>query len=95
VYRSSDLATWEVVTLTDDLFPFGGIWSLTFAPGEIWAAGDWGYFSDDGGETWSTVIDQFDELQGVRSFVIDPTDPTVMYAGGSSQGMLNGLSTLT
>lgn len=91
VYRSSDLATWEVVTLTDDLFPFGGIWSLTFAPGEIWAAGDWGYFSDDGGETWSTVINQFDELQGVRSFVIDPTDPTVMYAGGSSQGMLKSV----
>jgi len=91
VYRSSDLATWEVVTLTDDLFPFGGIWSLTFAPGEIWAAGDWGYFSDDGGETWSTVIDQFDELQGVRSFVIDPTDPAVMYAGGSSQGMLKSV----
>jgi len=39
LYRSADMIAWEVITLTDDLLLSGGIWSLTFAPGEIWAAG--------------------------------------------------------
>jgi len=91
LYRSSDLTAWEVITLTGDPLPFGGIWGLTFAPGEIWAAGDWGYFSEDGGETWSPVVDESHELMGIRSFAIDPTDPSVMYAAGSARGVLRSL----
>jgi hypothetical protein len=91
LYRSFDLTTWEVITLTDDSMPFGGVWGLTFAPGEMWAAGDWGYFSDDGGETWSAVVDESVELGGLRSIAVDPTDADVMYAADSSQGVLRSL----
>ena len=88
LYQSSDLITWEVITPTSDPLPSGGIWSLTFAVGEIWAAGDWGYYSADGGVSWSGVIDSSKEIGGVRSFAIDPNDPTVMYAADSTRGML-------
>jgi photosystem II stability/assembly factor-like uncharacterized protein len=91
LYRSADLTTWEVVTPTNDPMPSGGIWSLTFAPGEIWAAGDWGYFSDDGGDTWTGVIDQARELGGLRSFALDPGDASVLYAADSDQGVLKSV----
>ena len=85
LYRSADLMAWEVITLTNEPSSSGGIWSLTFAPAEIWAAGDWGYFSDDGGESWSGVIDPSHSVGGLRSFAIDPA---VIYAADSDQGML-------
>ncbi|HEY74789.1 MAG TPA: hypothetical protein G4O00_01230 [Thermoflexia bacterium] len=88
LYKSADLITWEVITLTDDLLPSGGIWSLTFAPGEIWAAGGWGYFSDDGGASWSGVITISQQVGGVRSFAIDPSDSNVIYAADSDRGVL-------
>ncbi len=88
LYKSADLITWEVITPTNDSSPSGGIWSLTFAPGEIWAAGDWGYFSDDGGGSWSGVIDPSQQVGGLRSFAIDPDDPNVIYAADSVEGVL-------
>ena len=88
LYKSLDLITWEVVTLTNDLLPSGGVWSLTFAPGEIWAAGDRGYFSDDGGASWSGVITTSQQVGGVRSFAIDPGDPNAIYAADSDRGVL-------
>jgi len=91
LYRSSDLITWEVITPTNDPLPSGGIWSLTFAGGEIWAAGDRGYFSDDGGVSWSGVIEPSQEPHGLRSFAIDPSDPTVMYAADSNRGVLKSI----
>ena len=69
-----------------DLSTSGAIWSLTFLSDTIWAGGDGGFTSTDGGATWSPVTDPGSQLQDVRSFAVTPGGQTV-YAGESTLSM--------
>lgn len=89
LYSSTDLTTWISHAITSDLSSSGGIWSLTFTPGTIWAAGDRGYTSSDGGSTWAPVIGPESPFDvGVRAFVLDPGNPNRIYAADSTRGVL-------
>jgi photosystem II stability/assembly factor-like uncharacterized protein len=76
------LSNWITVLVTSSIHATDGIFSLTFDDGNLWAAGDMGYKSTDGGVTWSPVV----ELPGyymipeVRSFAIAPGGETIFAA---------------
>ena len=78
--KSTDpsLSSWITVVVTSSLHANDGIWSLTFDSGDIWAAGDQGYKSSDGGVTWLPVGN--DMASAVRSFAVAPGGGTVFAA---------------
>jgi photosystem II stability/assembly factor-like uncharacterized protein len=83
--RSTDpgLSNWVTVVVTSNLRASDGIWSLTFDSGDIWAAGDDGYKSTDGGATWSPIVIENEHFRfhpEVRSFAIAPGGGTVFAA---------------
>jgi photosystem II stability/assembly factor-like uncharacterized protein len=83
--KSTDpsLSSWITVVVTSSLHANDGIWSLTFDSGDIWAAGDDGYKSTDGGTTWSPIVIKDEGLRfqpEVRSFAIAPGGGTVFAA---------------
>jgi photosystem II stability/assembly factor-like uncharacterized protein len=90
LYKSSDpgLSTWVSTVLTTQLSTSGGIWSLTFVSDTIWAAGDSGYVSDDGGATWSRVIGGEDPVGEVKSFALPSDDEQTIYAGTEMNGVV-------
>ena len=89
LHKSSDpgLGTWVTVVLTTNLSTSGGIWSMTFVSDTIWAAGDNGYVSDDGGTTWKRVIGGPDPIGQVKSFAL-PGGGQTIYAGTEMNGVI-------
>ncbi len=87
------LTAWETITITH-----APVWSLTFHPtisGTIWAGAENGYFSTDGGGTWSPVGSGLPGWlwAGVKEFAIDPHNPSILYAatgGGVYKSYDNG-----
>ena len=82
--KSTDpsLRSWITVLVTSSIHATDGIFSLTFDDGNIWAAGDMGYKSSDGGVTWSPVVDLpgYFMIPEVRSFAIAPDGQTIFAA---------------
>ncbi len=89
--KSTDpgLSTWLTVAVTDTLDPGGGIWSMTFFSDTIWAAGERGYTSDDGGATWTPVMgyEGYNPVQ-VQSFALPPGDGQTIYVGSQMHGVV-------
>lgn len=93
LYKSSDpdLSTWVSTVLTTGLSTSGGIWTMTFVSDTILAAGDRGYYSDDGGATWGPIIGGGSPFWGVKSFAVNPTDNQIIYAGTEMHGVIKSL----
>ena len=88
LYKSSgpDLTTWTTISVTDDLSYSGGIGSLAFRQGAVWAAGDQGYISDDGGATWAPIIDH-GNINTIKSFAFPAGGSQTIYAGSAMDGV--------
>ncbi|MGD8517481.1 MAG: IPT/TIG domain-containing protein [Anaerolineae bacterium] len=78
LYKSSDLTTWDGVDLPSGT---AEVWNLTFEPNGIWAASNFGYFSDDGGQTWSVVMADQPASGGITDFIVDAGDANLIHAG--------------
>jgi photosystem II stability/assembly factor-like uncharacterized protein len=77
-------STWSPVALP---FSTGRVNSLTFHPtisGTIWLATETGYISTDGGSNWSPITSRQREP---GEFVIDPTNPSIIYASSIRNGV--------
>jgi len=91
LYKStdSDLSTWNTSVVTDELVYSGGIWSMAFLSGTVWAAGDRGYVSDDGGENWSPVIGGEDPFsKEIFSFDFPQGNDQTIYVGTEMNGFV-------
>jgi len=93
LYKSSDpgVSTWVSTVLTTQLSTSGGIWTMAFVSDTIYAAGDWGYYSDDGGASWEHIIPQSSPFGGIKSFTVDPTDSQIIYAGTEMNGVIKSI----
>jgi photosystem II stability/assembly factor-like uncharacterized protein len=83
LYRSigADLSSWEPITDAK-------MYSLVFHPtisNTMWASGGSGYVSTDGGDTWSALA--AGPPGEVMDMAVDPTNPTVLYAGTRHYGV--------
>jgi photosystem II stability/assembly factor-like uncharacterized protein len=89
LYKSTDpgLSTWITSVVTTDLVTGGGIWSLAFRSGSVWAAGDRGYVSDDGGTTWTPVMGGPDPINTIQAFAFPPGDDQTIYVGSEMEGV--------
>jgi photosystem II stability/assembly factor-like uncharacterized protein len=88
LYKSEDpeLRTWTPITVT------GGnvVRSLTFLSDTIWAAGNEGFTSTDGGASWSPVSTAGlppGWRERTNEFAIDPNNADVIYAGELGHAM--------
>ncbi len=89
--KSTDagLRTWITTVVTETLDPGGGIWSMAFLSGTIWAAGERGYVSDDGGATWTPVTGyEGDNPVQVQDFAFPPGDDQTIYIGSQMHGIV-------
>lgn len=84
---SADLTAWDSLELSAELSNSGGIWTLAFRPGAIWAGGDWGYISDDGGATWDSVMGSSGEIGQIKTFAFAPDDDQIVYVGSEMKGV--------
>lgn len=89
LFKSTDpsLNTWITTVVTDTLIPSGGIWSLNFISGTVWAAGERGYTSDDGGATWTLVMDDESPIHTIKTFAFHPGDEQTIYVGSEMDGV--------
>ncbi len=94
LFKSTDpsLNTWITTVVTDTLIPTGGIWSLSFISDTVWAAGERGYTSDDGGATWTPVMDDESPIHSINShtiktFAFHPGDEQTIYVGSEMDGV--------
>ncbi len=94
LFKSTDpsLNTWITTVVTDTLIPTGGIWSLSFISDTVWAAGERGYTSDDGGATWTPVMDDESPIHSINShtiktFAFHPGDEQTIYVGSRMDGV--------
>jgi photosystem II stability/assembly factor-like uncharacterized protein len=104
LYRSNtDLTSWTSVMVVDN--PINGPhpwfwmrpWSVTFTADKIWAAYDTGYSSSNASDlAWTTLNPQGIPNESWRdfefkSFVVDPANPTTIYAGTRAHGVYKSL----
>jgi photosystem II stability/assembly factor-like uncharacterized protein len=85
VYESSNAGqTWRKTTLTGS-----DAMSLALASDStVWASGhDVLALSDDGGETWSSVMPQGLPTLDIHAFAVDPADSSVHYAAIAGHGL--------
>ncbi len=89
LFKSADpgLSTWVTTVVTDTPIGGGGIWSLTFISDTIWAAGGRGYTSDDGGATWTPVMDDESPIHTIHTFAFHPSDEQTIYVGSEMDGV--------
>jgi photosystem II stability/assembly factor-like uncharacterized protein len=89
LFKSIDpgLSTWITTVVTDDLITSGGIWSMAFLSDTIWAAGERGYVSDDGGATWTPVMGGENAINTVQAFAFPPGDDQTIYVGSEMDGV--------
>jgi photosystem II stability/assembly factor-like uncharacterized protein len=94
LFKSTDsgLSAWITTVVTDTLIPSGGIWSLTFISDTVWAAGERGYTSDDGGASWTPVMDDESPINPInnhtiKTFAFHPGDEQTIYAGSEMDGV--------
>jgi photosystem II stability/assembly factor-like uncharacterized protein len=89
ILRSRDAgATWEAIVLP---LYVQELEADPRAPGAVWAAGFLDilpgtsplYHSDDFGTTWDPVAFPLPRGMEIRAFEVDPTNPQVLWAGGS------------
>lgn len=89
ILRSRDAgATWEAIALP---LYIQELEADPRAPGAVWAAGFLDilpgtsplYHSDDFGATWEPVAFPLPQGMEIRAFEVDPTNPQVLWAGGS------------
>lgn len=93
LYKSTDpgLSTWITTVVTDDLVTGGGIWSLTFLSDTVWAAGDRGFVSADGGGTWTPVMGGEDPINTIQTFAFPPGDDQMIYVGSEMDGVAKSM----
>ena len=89
LFKSSNagLTAWQSLQTTNELSPAGGIWTLAFKANAIWAGGDWGYISKDGGATWDSVMGVNGEINQVQTFAFTPGDDQKVYVGSAMMGV--------
>ncbi len=90
--KNNELTAWDTLQLTAEKSPSGAIWTLAFKPGAIWAGGDRGYISDDGGAIWDAVMDNNDGINQIKTFAFTPGDDQTIYAGIAVLGVVKSLN---
>ena len=90
VYHSAGpgLTTWVTSEVTSEPISSGGIWTLAFGGGKVWAGGYVGYTSNDGGTTWLPVMGGPDPVNELLSFAFPPGPLQRIHAGTEMDGHL-------